>query len=165
MLGTILGIGGSIFGGIAGAKAANKAQEQIKEQQKKNEEWYNRRYNEDATQRADAIAMLNKTKDFIKERNKQAEGVAAVMGTPAGAVAVEKANNNAIIGDVTSQIIANNEARKDMIEQTYMDRDQNYQSQLNQMQLNKANQIAEATKGIVKASTSMYNSQRDNSKL
>lgn len=155
MLGTILGIGGSIFGGIAGAKATQKAEEGIKTLQKKNEEWYNRRYNEDATQRADAIAMLNKTKDFIKERNKQAEGVAAVMGTPASAVAVEKANNNAIIGDVTSQIIADNEARKDMIEQTFMDRDVSYQEQLNNMAMNKSRNIANATKGVINAVSKM----------
>ena len=147
MLGTLLGIGSSIFGGIAGARAAKKQQKAIEEQQRKNEEWYNRRYNEDATQRADAIRMLNQTRDFIKKRNKQAEGVAAVMGTPASAVAVEKANNNAIMGDVTSQIIANNEARKDMIEQSYMDRDDKYQEQLNQINQNKVNSISQAVAG------------------
>ncbi len=154
-LGTLLGIGSSIFGGIMGAKAARQAEDNIKKQQEKNEAWYNRRYNEDATQRADAIRMLNKTRDFIKERNKQAEGVAAVMGTPASAVAVEKARNNSIIGDVTSQIIADNEARKDNIEQIYMDRDNNYQSQLNQIQLNKAQQIANATAGAASAVAKM----------
>lgn len=162
MIGTVLGIGSSILGGVLGVRAANKAQAQIKEQQRKNEEWYNRRYSEDATQRADAVRLLNKTRDFIKERNKQAEGVAAVMGTPAGAVAVEKANNNAIIGDVTSQIIADNEARKDMIEQSYMDRDQNYQAQLNQMQLAKVDQIAEATKGVAKVFGSYGKSTNSN---
>lgn len=147
MLGTILGIGSSIFGGIMSARAANKAKEQIKEQQRKNEEWYNRRYNEDATQRADAVSMLNKTKDFIKERNKRAEGVAAVMGTPASAVAVEKANNNAIISDVTSNIVAQNEARKDMIEQTYLEKDDRYQEQLNQANQDKVNSITQAVAG------------------
>ena len=151
MIGTVLGIGSSILGGVLGVKAANKAQAQIKEQQRKNEEWYNRRYNEDATQRADAVSMLNKTKDFIKERNKQAEGVAAVMGTSESAVAAEKAANNKIISDVVGDIIVRGEERKDMIEQSYMDRDQNYQAQLNQMQLAKVNQIAEATKGAANA--------------
>lgn len=151
MIGTILGIGSSIFGGIMGAKAAKDHEKAIKEQQQKNERWFNRKYNEDATQRADAMLMLQKTKDFIKERNKQAEGVAAVMGTPASAVAVEKAKNNAIIADTTSQIIADNEARKDMIEQTYMDKDDNYQSQLNNLIQNKADNIAKATSAATKA--------------
>lgn len=145
MIGTILGIGSSIFGGIMSARAAKKQQKAIEEQRKKNEEWYNRRYNEDATQRADAVRMLERTKDFIKERNKRAEGVAAVMGTPASAVAVEKANNNNIITDVTSNIVAQNEARKDMIEQTYLEKDDRYQEQLNQNNQNKADNIAIAT--------------------
>ena len=147
MAGLLLGLASSIFGGIAGARAAKKQQKAIEEQRKKNEEWYNRRYNEDATQRADAVSMLEKTKDFIKERNKRAEGVAAVMGTPASAVAVEKANNNAIIGDTTSQIVANNEARKDMIEQTYLERDDKYQEQLNKINQNKVNSISQAVEG------------------
>lgn len=147
MAGLLLGLASSIFGGIAGARAAKKQQKAIEEQRKKNEEWYNRRYNEDATQRADAVRMLEKTKDFIKERNKRAEGVAAVMGTPASAVAVEKAGNNAIIGDTTSQIVANNEARKDMIEQTYLERDDKYQEQLNKINQNKVNSISEAVAG------------------
>lgn len=147
MAGLLLGLASSIFGGIAGARAARKQQKAIEEQRKKNEEWYNRRYNEDATQRADAVRMLEKTKDFIKERNKRAEGVAAVMGTPASAVAVEKAENNAIIGDTTSQIVANNEARKDMIEQTYLERDDKYQEQLNKINQNKVNSISQAVEG------------------
>lgn len=147
MAGLLLGLASSIFGGIAGARAAKKQQKAIEEQRKKNEEWYNRRYNEDATQRADAMRMLEKTKDFIKERNKRAEGVAAVMGTPASAVAVEKAGNNAIIGDTTSQIVANNEARKDMIEQTYLERDDKYQEQLNKINQNKVNSISQAVEG------------------
>ena len=151
MLGTILGIGSSIFGGIMGARAAKKQQKAIEEQQRKNEEWYNRRYNEDPTQRADAIRMLEKTKEFIKQRNKSAAGTAAVMGTPAAAAAAEKAANNAIIADTTSKIVADNEARKDMIEQTYMDRDQNYQAQLNQIQQNKATNISNAVQGVANA--------------
>ena len=147
----IIGIGSSIAGGIVGARAAKKQEEAINEQRKKNEQWYNRRYNEDATQRADAVRMLEKTKDFIKDRNKQAEATAAVMGTPASAAAVEKANNNAIIGDVTSQIIADNEARKDMIEQTYLSKDDYYQSQLNKIQQNKAANISNAVSGVANA--------------
>lgn len=151
MLGTILGIGGSIFGGIAGARAARKAENGIKEQQKKNDQWFKRRYNEDATQRADAVRMLNQTRDLIRERNKNAAGTAAVMGSSETAIAAEKAANNGIIADVTSQIVADNEARKDMLEQTYLDRDLNYQSQLNQIQQNKATNISKAVQGVAKA--------------
>lgn len=147
MIGTVLGIGSSILGGVLGVKAAKQQKKAIEEQRKKNEEWYNRRYNEDATQRADAVRMLERTKDFIKERNKSAAGTAAVMGTPASAVAVEKANNNAIIADTTSRIIADNEARKDMIEQTYLEKDDRYQEQLNQANQDKVNSITQAVAG------------------
>lgn len=151
MLGTILGIGSSIFGGIMGARAAKQQQKAIERQQEKNDQWFKRRYNEDATQRADAVRMLNQTRDLIRERNKNAAGTAAVMGSSGSAIAAEKAANNGIIADVTSKIVADNEARKDMIEQTYLGRDNEYQSQLNQIQQNKATNIAGAVSGAVSA--------------
>ena len=151
MLVTLFGIGASIFGGIAGARAAKKQQKAIEDQRKKNEEWYNQRYNEDGTQRADAVRMLNQTKDLIRERNRQAAGTAAVMGSSDTAVAAEKAANNNIIADTTSNIAAQAEARKDMIEQTYLERDDKYQEQLNQINQNKVNSISGAVTGVANA--------------
>ena len=77
-----LGLGGvgGIFGGIAESKAMKNIKNSINAQRSANKDWYDRRYNEDATQRAESQAMLKKTEEAIKARNRAAAGVQAVMG-------------------------------------------------------------------------------------
>ena len=91
----------------------------LQEQRKKNQDWYNRRYNEDATQRVDAQAILTKTEDSIRNRNRQAAGVQAVMGGTEESVAAAKAANNEALAQATTNIAVNGEARKDAIESQY----------------------------------------------
>ena len=94
----------------------------IAEQQQENQDWYNRSYNEDATQRADAQRMLQRTEEIIKNRNRQAAGTQAVMGGTEESVAAAKAANSQALADATSQIAASADARKDAIEQQYLQR-------------------------------------------
>lgn len=54
LVGAALGAVGSIFGGISASRAMKKAKQNLQDQIDKNQDWYDRRYNEDATQRADA---------------------------------------------------------------------------------------------------------------
>ena len=73
-IGGALGIGGAIFGGISASKAMKQVKKNIEGQMKDNQNWYDRRYNEDATQRADAQRILTITNENIKQRNQQAAG-------------------------------------------------------------------------------------------
>ncbi len=68
-IGGALGIGASIFGGISASKAMKKVKESLEGQMKENQNWYDRRYNEDATQRADAQRILTMTNENIRRRN------------------------------------------------------------------------------------------------
>ena len=108
MYGALIGAGlkaaGSIAGAITSARAAKNAKDQIVKQQEDNEAWYNRRYNEDATQRADAQRMITMVSDSIKKRNRAAAGTAAVMGGTTESVAAAKEANNQALADTTSQI-------------------------------------------------------------
>ena len=79
-IGGALGIGGAIFGGISASKAMKRAKKMVEEQKKENQDWYDRRYNEDSTQRADAQRILTQTNEAIRQRNQAAAGSAAVMG-------------------------------------------------------------------------------------
>lgn len=146
-----MGIGGTIFGGISASKAMKKVKKNIEEQQRKNQDWYDRRYNEDATQRADAQRILTITQENIRQRNQQAAGTQAVMGGTEESVAAAKAANNEALADATSQIAVNGERRKDAIEQQYMSADQQLQSQLNNLEINKANAISQAVQGVANA--------------
>lgn len=148
-------VGGSIFGGIKASKAAKKAKRNIEEQRRKNQDWYDRRYNEDATQRADAQRILTMTEESIKNRNRQAAGAAAVMGGTDESVAAAKEANNQALADATAQIAAQADARKDNIEATYMQNDNALVEQLNNIEMGKAKAVSQAVQGVTDAGSSI----------
>ncbi len=145
LLGTIAQVGASIFGGVSASKAAKKAKKNVEAQREKNQNWYDRRYNEDATQRADAQNILTQTQELLKNQTRQAAGNAAVMGASEESIAATKAANSQAIANATAQIAANADSRKDNIEATYLQNDNAYTEQLNQIEQNKAKNIAQAT--------------------
>lgn len=152
MLGSLVGaalkIGGSIFGGIKASQAIKKMKQNVQDQMRENQDWYDRRYNEDATQRADAQALLNKTEESIRSRNRQAAGQQAVMGGTEEAAAAAKEANNKVLADVTTNIAANADARKDQIEQQFMGKKSALNNQLNNFEQQKAQAITQAAGAV-----------------
>lgn len=149
--GGALGVAASMFGGISASKAMRRVKEQLQAQKQANQNWYDRRYNEDATQRADAQRILAQTEESIKNRNRQAAGAQAVMGGTDESTAAAKAANAQALADATSQIAAGADNRKDQIEQTYQQRDSQINGALNNMEINKAQAISQAVQGVAKA--------------
>ena len=149
--GGALGAAGSIFGGISASKAMRRVKKNLQAQKEANQNWYDRRYNEDATQRADAQRILTQTEESIRNRNRQAAGAQAVMGGTDESTAAAKAANAQALADATSQIAAGAENRKDQIEQTYQQRDSQINEALNNLEINKAQAISQAVKGVAKA--------------
>lgn len=149
--GGALGAAGSIFGGISASKAMRRVKKNLQAQKEANQNWYDRRYNEDATQRADAQRILTQTEESIRNRNRQAAGVQAVMGGTDESTAAAKAANAQALSDATSQIAVNAENRKDQIEQTYQQRDSQINEALNNLEMNKAQAISQAVQGVAKA--------------
>lgn len=149
--GGALGAAGSIFGGISASKAMRRVKKNLQAQKEANQNWYDRRYNEDATQRADAQRILTQTEESIRNRNRQAAGAQAVMGGTDESTAAAKAANAQALADATSQIAAGAENRKDQIEQTYQQRDSQINEALNNLEINKAQAISQAVQGVVKA--------------
>lgn len=154
-IGGIAGIGGAIFGGISASKAMKKVKKNIENQQAENDSWYNRRYNEDATQRADAQRILTITNENIKQRNKQAAATQAVMGGTEESVAAAKMANNAALADAASQIAVAGDRRKDAIEQQYQARDAQLNEQLNNVEIGKAQAVSQAVQGVAQAGANM----------
>jgi hypothetical protein len=155
LIGAGLGVAGSIFGGLSASKAMKKARQGVKSQRQKNQDWYDRNYNEDATQRASAQAVLTKTEEAIKSRNRAAAGRAAVTGGSEESVAAEKQANADIMANAVSTITENDEKRKDAIEQQYQQRDADYQAQLNNIEVGKAQSIGQAVAGVASAAGSI----------
>lgn len=149
--GGALGAAGSIFGGISASKAMRRVKKNLQAQKEANQNWYDRRYNEDATQRADAQRILTQTEKSIRNRNRQAAGAQAVMGGTDESTAAAKAANAQALADATSQIAVNAENRKDQIEQTYQQRDSQINEALNNLEINKAQAISQAVQGVAKA--------------
>lgn len=154
-IGGSLGIGASIFGGISASKAMKKIKKNLQSQMQENQDWYDRRYNEDATQRADAQRILTMTNENIKQRNQQAAGAQAVMGGTEESVAAAKAANNQALADATSQIAVNGERRKDQIESQYMQTKADLNDKLNNLEQARAQSTAQAVQGVVQAGSNM----------
>lgn len=152
MLGTLIGAGlglaSSIAGGIANRKARQKQEQMIAQQQKENQAWYDRKYNEDPTKRADTVRLLTQMQEQIKNRNKAAKGRQAVMGGTEDSTTAVKEANNKTLADTTSQIVAANDARKDNIENQYRARKSQLQGQQMSLEAEKAADTANAVAGV-----------------
>lgn len=161
MLGSIIGAGvsaaASIGGGIAAGRAMRNLKKQLNQQKNENQEWYDRRYNEDSTQRADAQRLLTMTEESIRNRNAQAAGSAAVMGGTDESVAAAKAANAEALSNTMSQINASGEARKENIENKYLDTKANLNQQIANLEMNRAQNITQAAKGVGDAAMSLGN--------
>ena len=134
IIGGTAGALGGIFGGISKNKMLKKQMAMIKEQKRENQDWYDRRYNEDYTQRADAQAILTQTADMIRRRNQQSAGTQAVMGGTEESAAAAKEANAKALSDATSQIAVAGAQRKDQIEGQYRERQQQLDETLRQLQ-------------------------------
>lgn len=148
LIGAGLGLASSIAGGIANRKVRKKQEQMIAQQQRENQAWYDRKYNEDPTKRADTVRLLTQMQEQIKNRNKAAKGRQAVMGGTEDSTTAVKEANNKTLADTTSQIVAANDARKDNIEQHYMNRKNQLQTQQMAIDAEKAADTANAVAGV-----------------
>ncbi len=148
VVGGALGIGASIFGGRKASKAMNEVKKNLQTQMRENQDWYDSRYNEDATQRADAQAVLTKTREEIAQRNRQAAGTQAVMGGTEESVAAAKAANAQAMSEAASRIAMAADNRKDQIESQYMQNKSDLNEKLNNLTEAKAKNAAQAGAGM-----------------
>lgn len=152
LLGSLIGAGlslaSSIAGGVSNAKARKQQRRMLEQQQKENQAWYDRKYNEDPTKRANTVRLLTQMNDAVKNRNKAARGRQAVMGGTEDSTTAVKEANNKTVADTTAQIVAANEARKDEIEQQYLNRKQQIQNQQMDMKSQDAANTANVVAGI-----------------
>ena len=148
LIGAGLGLASSIAGGIANRNARRKQEQMLAQQQRENQAWYDRKYNEDPTKRADTVRLLTQMQEQIKNRNRAAKGRQAVMGGTEDSTTAVKEANNKTLADTTSQIVAANEARKDAIEQQYQQNKRSIQGQQMQMEAEKSADTANAVAGV-----------------
>lgn len=146
---------GSIYGGRVQRKAIGEIENSLATQQQENQDLFDRRYNEDATQRADAQRLLTLSEEAYRNRNRQAAGAAAVMGGTEEAIAAQKAAGNQALADTVSQLNAAAVAEKNAVEQRYLDTKDALTKQKNNMTLQKALATKEAVQGVSDAAGSI----------
>lgn len=112
-------VGAAIAGGIAGRRAARRNKKLLRKLERENQEWYDKEYNADFTQRADAQASLNAARKILDERYARAKGAAAVSGATDESVALEKKAANETLADVTSSIASRADAYKEQVRSNY----------------------------------------------
>lgn len=139
---------GAIGGGIAQRKAIKNIKKNIQQEQADNQSLFDREWNADATQRADAQRILTQTAEAIKNRNRQAAGAAAVMGGTEESVAATKAANATAMSDAASQIAIAGQERKDAVQDRYLARKQQINQQLRDLEKQKADNISSAIQGV-----------------
>lgn len=142
MIGAIIGAAGSIasslIGGAQAKRAAEKANKELADQRQKNEDWYQRRYNEDYTQSAEAQAAMTRARELAREQMAAARGTSAVMGGTEAGIAAQQQAANKMLSDTMSNIAQNATARKDAVESQYLQTE----NALSQQQQNVYNQQA-----------------------
>lgn len=148
LIGAGLGVASSIFGGISARKARRKQERMLAQQEKENQAWYDRKYNEDPTKRADTVRLLTQMQEQIKNRNNAAKGRQAVMGGTEDSTTAVKEANNKTLADTTSQIVAANESRKDAIEGQYQARKDAIQNKRMGLEAEKAADTANVAAGV-----------------
>lgn len=119
-----MSVASSVAGGISNANAREEQRRRLAKRKKENQAWYDRKYNEDPLKRAGVQRLLTQMDEQIKDRNRAAKGRQAVMGGTEDSVNSVKEANNKVMADTSSQIVAQNDKRKDAIEEQYLKRKQ-----------------------------------------
>lgn len=122
-LGLAASIGGSIMGGLQASEAQRKSAAEMSAQRRKNDNWYQRRYNEDYTQTAEAQNLLRKARQNAQDQVRAALGRQAVMGGTEESVDATRASANSMVSDTLGNIAAIGSERKANIDKQYKETD------------------------------------------
>lgn len=163
MIGSLIGLGtglfGSIFGGIQSANAMDEYRKQLESERRSNLDWYNRRYNEDYTQTAEAQHALNKASELAKQSMSAALARQAVMGGTEESIAAQRAQANKLVSDTLGNIAAQGTARKDKVEGQYLSRKDKINEQFKNLYTAQAQNSAQAASSAMNAGMGLLGSE------
>ena len=155
LLSTIAGgigaIGSAIYGAIKSSQANKRAQALIQSQRDENRRWYNRKMNEDYTNRADVQRAITKQRELLDEQLKSAHARSVVGGASDEAAALAKDSANKSVAEATADIAAAGAQHKDQVEQQYRQQDAALNQQQAQAEAQQAAGIAQAAGQAVNA--------------
>lgn len=142
---------GQVVGGIAQRRNMKALEASNQQRQDANQNWYDRTYNENALQMANAQRLLTMSEQNYKNRNRQAAATAAVMGGTEESIAAGKAAANAAQADAVSQINAADVARKDTIDNQFRQTQNALLDAKDKLTVQKAAATQQAVQGVTDA--------------
>lgn len=151
LIGTALGVAGSVVGGISAARAAKKVKGNLVTRKRENESWYDRNYNRDFTQTTSALRVLNAIDERTRRNRADALGRAAVAGATEESVAAEKAADNAAAANAMANIAIEGERRRDNIDAQYRNTSNQLDDAINKVEIGRAGEITKAIGGVAQA--------------
>lgn len=161
-------IGNAIFGGISANKQRKEQLATLNKMKRENNNWYNRRYNEDSTQRADAQRMLSMTNEAIKKRNQAARGKQKVAGGTDASLAGTQQRNAEAVGNALATTTVNAQNRKDNIEAQHRNTNNEIEAQKSGVKAAseeaKRTGVAQAATGAILSSAAALASDTDTAK-
>jgi hypothetical protein len=152
--GIIGGIGSAaagIIGGRAARKAANRNARLLAEAEEDAKAWYDKEYNSNYLDRADARATLAATREMLADRYRAAEGSAAVTGATEESLARQKAAANEALSDVTSNLAQSAEAHKEAVRANYEAQQEAYRQEKTGVNNQKALATVQAAQGVAQS--------------
>ena len=116
LLGAATGVASSLIGGLKSNKQARKYDAELKNREKSDKDWFNARYNQDYTQRADAQNLLRQAREQANDAIRTARGTSAVMGSTPESVAAATQAANTAYGNTVADVASQASAYKDAID-------------------------------------------------
>ena len=162
MIGSLIGAGvgvlGSVAGAIGSARKMKQAGQMLNEQEAANKTWYDKEYNTDYTQRADAQAIINKTRELANENRKRARNMAVVAGATDESVAMENEASNEMVANTMGNINQAADAYKQSVQGQYRATQQQIDQQQYNNKIAEAQNISNAASGVSKAGAGIVGS-------
>lgn len=141
----------SIYGGIKASQAAQKQRALLQKQQRDNNTYLAKKYYEDATQRADAQAVINSMKESLASANRNQMGANAVMGASNEVVAAQKQSASNAIADTMQSINAAAVLQKDNLEANVRAQNASLTEKIGNSYIQQAQAISNAAQGVANA--------------
>lgn len=151
LIGTALGVAGSVIGGIAASRAAKKVKGNLEARKRENESWYDRNYNRDFTQSVSAQRVMSAIDERTRRNRASALGAAAVGGATEESVAARMAADNAAAASALSNIAIEGERRRDNVDAQYRSTKNGLDDAINKVEMRRAGDISSAVGGIADA--------------
>jgi multidrug resistance efflux pump len=144
-----MGFLSNLFGG--GSGAYNKTLNDLKTNKSQELNYWGTKAHSDYLNTSEAQAAIRQAREMLQQGTARADKRGVVSGATDESVALEKANNNQTLENVTANIAQNATAQKDQAMQNYLEATRQYTTAIDNVELQKDQAQTSALGGLLKA--------------